>query len=130
MKMALTPKQIAAAVITTRYSGALIELLIESRTPHYGISLLYHADTERALFYYGDDVQNDAAFLENAAFMHYLGELISNTTDYVYDQWFFYSEGAELNVVYRQRPAEVPQLRQRPVQPLRVGRQGLLIPFI
>lgn len=68
--------------------------LIESRTPHYGISLLYHADTERALFYYGDDVQNDAAFLENAAFMHYLGKLISNTTDYVYDQWLFYSEGS------------------------------------
>lgn len=68
--------------------------LLESRTPHYGISLLYHADTERALFYYGDDAQNDAAFLENAAFMHYLGELISNTTDYVYDQWFFYSEGS------------------------------------
>lgn len=68
--------------------------LLESRTPHYGISLLYHAGTERALFYYGNDVQNDSAFLENSAFMHYLGELISNTTDYVYDQWFFYSDGS------------------------------------
>lgn len=62
--------------------------LIKIQTPRYGISLLYNGNSGRALFYYGEDVQEEAQFLQNSSFMHMLGEFVSTTHTYVYNQWF------------------------------------------
>lgn len=66
--------------------------LIKIQTPSYGISLLYNGETGRALFYYGADVKEDAQFLRNASFMHMLGEFVSTTHTYVYNQWFLFQQ--------------------------------------
>ena len=65
---------------------ALAELL-RSQTPRYGISLVYHAGTKRALFYYGENVKDAARFLESAAAMHRLGELVAGGGADGYRQW-------------------------------------------
>ena len=62
--------------------------LLRSQTAHYSISLLYHGGTQRTLFFYGEDVADDEAFLENASFMHQLGEWISSDEGYIFNQWF------------------------------------------
>ena len=66
--------------------------LLRNQTPHYGISLLYHGETIRTLFFYGDDVVDDEAFLENASFMHWLGEWVSSEEGYIFNQWFLFQK--------------------------------------
>ena len=64
--------------------------LLRSQTPIFGISLLYNGESKKALFFYGEEVKNDEAFLDNASFMHELGQLIATDNSYVYNQWFLF----------------------------------------
>lgn len=72
--------------------------LIEIQTPNCGISLIYDASTDKAIFYYGTEIQNALEFLKNVSFMHYLGGLISDTHNYNYNQWFLF-QGGERNLL-------------------------------
>ncbi len=70
--------------------------LLSIQTPDYGASLLYNSATGRTLFYYGDSMEDRAKFLEQASFMHDLGEMIAREDTYVYDQWFLYQAESPL----------------------------------
>lgn len=65
---------------------------IEILTPASGISLLYDADSDDAIFYYGSKLKNPAGFLENVSFMHHLGDIIADTKGYHYNQWFLFQD--------------------------------------
>lgn len=68
--------------------------LVRSQTPRYGITLLYNANTKRALFYYGESLKDKALFLEYAASMHRLGERVCAASAQEYQRWQLLESGA------------------------------------
>lgn len=66
--------------------------LIVIQTPAYGMTMICKPEMDYILYHYGEEVNQDALFLEQSEFMHGFTRMISDSSQYVYDQWLLCQE--------------------------------------